>query len=79
MRNALGLMLASFVAALVIAGHLVLDLLATAGTGRAEHRQRPAGRAACRVGARQQISPREDVEVTAAIPAQPPVAMAAAQ
>ena len=76
MRNALVLMLASFVAALVISGiwfwaqpaRLELAAPNTASV-------LPADRIAASAH-RQQISPREDVEVTAAVPEPAPVPMA---
>jgi peptidoglycan/xylan/chitin deacetylase (PgdA/CDA1 family) len=76
MRNALVLMLASFVAALVISGiwcwaqpaRLELAAPNTASV-------LPADRIAASAP-RQQISPREDVEVTAAVPEPAPVPMA---
>src|SRR3954463_816903 len=75
MRNALLLMLASFVAALAISGIWFLTSsprleLAAPNTVSAP----PAGRLAASASSKR-ISPREDVEVTAAIPEQPPVAI----
>src|SRR3954451_7031398 len=75
MRNALLLMLASFVAALAISGIWFLTSsprleLAAPNTVSAP----PAGRLAASASSKR-ISPREDVEVTAAIPEQPAVAI----
>jgi peptidoglycan-N-acetylglucosamine deacetylase len=75
MRNALLLMLASFVAALAISGIWFLTSsprLELAAPNTVSTPQ--AGRLAASASSKQ-ISPREDVEVTAAIPAQPAVAI----
>jgi peptidoglycan/xylan/chitin deacetylase (PgdA/CDA1 family) len=75
MRNALVLMLASFVAALVISGIWFLTSsprleLATPSTVSAPPPERFAAAPSSK-----QVSRREDVEVTGAIPEQPPVAV----
>ena len=76
MRNALVLMLASFVAALVISGIWFLTSsprleVAAPNTVSAASAERLAALASGKP-----VSPREDVEVTASIPEQPPIAMA---
>ena len=65
MRNALGLMLASVVAAVVIAGVLVLDFFAARRRGRPPNRCRPRRPSRCRP--RGQAAAKDDVEVTAAL------------
>ena len=72
MRNALGLMLASVGAAVVIAAVWFWTSSPRADLAVAATRQRPAGRAACGDRFRQTRPDSEDVEVTAAIPAKPP-------
>src|SRR3977135_2808909 len=74
MRNALGLILGSVVAAVVIAGVWFLNSSPRADLAAP---QTVAARPAAPVGAPASVKPapkRDDVEVTAAIPEKPPVA-----
>jgi peptidoglycan-N-acetylglucosamine deacetylase len=75
MRNALVLMLASFVTALVISGIWFWTSSPRVELAAPSTISAPPAERLAASGSGKQISPREDVEVTGAIPAQPPVAM----
>ena len=77
MRNALGLMLASVVTAVVIAAVWFFTVISACRIGGSEHRRAPAGRAARAAASANPPPAREDVEVTAAIPAKSPAPLAA--